>query len=121
LKEQKEGAACSQRLQVMGESVESLRNSSDRGNRGAGCSQRLQVMRESVESLRNSTDRGRIGVRNATDREWKSKIHKNSDSESLCPPSSICFHNEYEWPTPEASHSKHLYLEPVEPPSIALI
>jgi hypothetical protein len=42
------------------ESVETLRNSTDRGGgleKFKACSQRLQFMKESVETLRNSTDR----------------------------------------------------------------
>ena len=53
---------CSQRLQFMSESVETLRNSTDREARFVNvkvCSQRLQFMLESVETLRNSTDRDR--------------------------------------------------------------
>jgi hypothetical protein len=53
------------------ESVEALRNSTDRGGRipipiqsfryrTSGCSRRLQIMLESVEALRNSTDRDDI-------------------------------------------------------------
>jgi hypothetical protein len=58
---------CSQRLQFMLESVETLRNSTDRDEQSGMlgveyikfkvCSQRLQFMLESVETLRNSTER----------------------------------------------------------------